>query len=579
MTVKSAAFPASFYVANSMEVFERLAWYGFFTLSSVYMTTPVEQGGVGFSEQQRGALQGIIPFFLYLLPVLTGALADRFGYRRMFLLSFAIMAPAYYLLGQATSFAGFFLALSAVALGAACFKPVVVGTIGHSTNDQNRGLGFGIFYTMVNIGGFIGPLVAGYMRAISWDAVFLMSACWILLNFIPGIFLFKDPPSLEKSQLKLKQVLKQAQDVLGNGRFALLLFPCIVLLMAAGVGWLGYQLAFSLIASWLVINFVWDRLASKQNRSWFKQPIQVSNKPFALYLAILTGFWTIYNQLFYTMPLFIRDFVDTGDLVQLLAWFGQGTVEFFAFVNTEQLTDKLVAIAGLRDMPSWHELQLQLVHLKVRVPEQEIQQGLLLLQQSADLPTSARQLANVWASQYRQINPEYLINLDFAAIVIFQILVSYCCQFFRTILVLVFGVLVSALGWGLAVWADNPQLGGSIVVIVILSIALGEMLTSPKSQEYVASIAPKQQTALYMGYYFVCMALGFLFAGLLSGWSYGSLALEQGKPEWMWAIFVGIGLLTSLGLYVFHRTYLNTGIRAQTAAETMPADPDAEIGN
>ena len=97
---KRSPFMGAFYVANTMEIFERLAWYGFFTLSSLYMTSPTAAGGLGFTDQQRGFLQGMIPFLLYLLPVITGALADRYGYRRMFLLAFAIMAPSYYLLGQ-----------------------------------------------------------------------------------------------------------------------------------------------------------------------------------------------------------------------------------------------------------------------------------------------------------------------------------------------------------------------------------------------------------------------------------------------------------------------------------------------
>jgi dipeptide/tripeptide permease len=102
-------FPKPFYVANLMEIFERFAWYGFFTVSSLYLTTPIAQGGLGFTEQQRGTLQGVVPFFLYLLPVITGALGDRYGYRRMFILSFLIMSPSYFLLGQARSFAGFFV--------------------------------------------------------------------------------------------------------------------------------------------------------------------------------------------------------------------------------------------------------------------------------------------------------------------------------------------------------------------------------------------------------------------------------------------------------------------------------------
>ncbi|WP_102797300.1 MFS transporter [Bowmanella denitrificans] len=549
MTHQPKGFPLAFYVANGMEIFERLAWYGFFALSSVYMTTPAEQGGAGFSEAQRGALQGIIPFFLYLLPVVTGALGDRYGYRRMFLLSFAIMAPGYYLMGQAEGFGSFFLAMLAVACGAACFKPIVVGTIARTTVAANRGLGFGIFYTMVNIGGFLGPLVAGYMRAISWDAVFLMSSLWICLNFLPALFLYREPQQV-RSTNKLSQVLSEAQQVLGNGRFALLLFPAIMLLMAAGVGWLGYQPAFIAIAVWLVINLLWNRLCVPNARHWLAQPIRISNLPFALYLLILTGFWTVYNQLFYTLPLFIRDYVDTGDLLSLLAWLGEDTLAFLAHVDVGALADKLQTLDAALPLEA---LRLQLVHLKVNVPHEVLAGALSQLGQSASPAELAAQIAQDWAGRYRQINPEYLINLDFAAIVLLQILVSYVCRRLHTFKVLVAGIVIMGGGIWLAALNGQFVLGGSLMVVVILSIAMGEMLTSPKSQEYVASIAPKQQSAMYMGYYFVSMALGFLFAGLLSGWGYENLAKQQGRPEWMWGLFALIALVSAMALWIFNR--------------------------
>ena len=97
------------------------------------------------------------------------------------------------------------------------------------------------------------------------------------------------------------------------------------------------------------------------------------------------------------------------------------------------------------------------------------------------------------------------------------------------------------------------QLGGIVMVTVILLIAFGEMLTSPKSQEYVASIAPKGSAAMFMGYYFVSMALGFLFAGFLSGWSYGYLVKTLHSPELMWLLFGSIALATGLGFYFLAR--------------------------
>ena len=58
------SFPRQFWVANTMEIFERMSWYGWFTVMALYVTGSVETGGLGFTTETRGALQGIVPFFL-----------------------------------------------------------------------------------------------------------------------------------------------------------------------------------------------------------------------------------------------------------------------------------------------------------------------------------------------------------------------------------------------------------------------------------------------------------------------------------------------------------------------------------
>jgi MFS family permease len=150
-TVKS--YPSAFWVANTMEIFERMAWYGFYAVSSLYITGPVETGGLGFTSEERGQLQAIVPFFLYLFPVLTGALADRYGYKRMFIIAYVGMIISYFALGQFKTFPTFLAAFMMVAVAAAIFKPVVVGTVARVTNEGNSAMAFGIFYMMVNIGG------------------------------------------------------------------------------------------------------------------------------------------------------------------------------------------------------------------------------------------------------------------------------------------------------------------------------------------------------------------------------------------------------------------------------------------
>lgn len=386
-----------------------------------------------------------------------------------------------------------------------------------------------------------------------------MSSLWILLNFIPVIFFYREPKTLEKSNASIRQVLAEAQQVLGNGRFALAIFPCIFILMAAGASFIDYSTAFILIAAWLVFNLLWQRICSENNSKWYLEKAKVSNKPFALYLLLLTGFWAVYNQLFYTMPLYIRDFVDTRDLVAYISIFGEGAVNFLASVNIELLAEKLqeFIVAGA----SASAVAAELVHLKVLVPIADIEAAISQVAAGAHSGSGlnseeAMILAQQWADSYRQINPEYIINLDFAAIVVCQIAVSLVCARFKTINVLVVGVAIFAIACLVAIIANDIAAGGLAAVLAVLMMAFGEMVTSPKSQEYVASIAPDNQAALYMGYYFVSMALGFLFAGLLSGWGYGEVAKNQNNPALMWVIFAALGLVTSIGLLWFNRYYL-----------------------
>jgi len=554
--MQRSKFPSAFYIANTMEIFERLAWYGFFTVSSLYMTSPKSQGGLGFSDIERGFLQGIIPFMLYLLPVITGALADRYGYKRMFILSFTIMTPSYFLLGQVESFWSFCFVFMAVALGAAIFKPLVVGTVGRVTDDSNRGLGFGIFYTMVNIGGFLGPLIAGYVRVIGWDMVFVMSALWIAVNFIPGIFFFKEPVEVEKSKNKsLATVLHEAQQVLGNGRLALLVIPIIILLMLSAKLELTLTTMLSLIIGWVILNLVWDRIFTHHDATkWYASPIKVGNKAFLSYLLILTGFWTMYLQVFITTPLYIRDFVDTQDAVIWLQQYFPITVDFLAAVNKDLLVEFLNTQLASQQWLSEQGLQTiytELVSLKVMVPQNDILVGFTML---ANQTVTSAELAQQWITKHRQINPEFIINIDFAAIILFQLFISHICKGRSPIPVIVAGTCIIAGSFLIGGLAHGVIMGGAIICSSIFLFAVGEMVASPKSHEYVAALAPKEHTAMYMGYFFVSMALGNLFAGLLSGWSYSYFAKELNSPMMLWGFFAGIGIISG-GMLLLLNSY------------------------
>lgn len=554
---KRSAFPASFFVANTMEIFERLAWYGFFAVSSLYMTSPTIQGGLGFSDTQRGSLQGIVPFFIYLLPAITGALGDRYGYRRMMMLAFAIMTPSYYMLGQVSSYGTFFLAFMGVAIGAGIFKPLITGTVSRSTDDSNRSLGFGIFYMMVNVGGFLGPIVAGYMRDISWDMVFIMAAVWIAINFIPVTFFYKDPTKAdrEKGNAKsLKETLLEMQEVLGNGRFALAVLPILIAYMLPGTELITFDTAITFIIAWAVINIVWNFVAKKNGASWYTSKIKMGNKPFIALILILSGFWMVYMQIFITLPLFIRDYVDSSDLVQLFYAINPSLGEAASFVNVDLLSKAILDLGSRFDpnqADSARQAYLELNNYNVRIPLEQIQ---TLLQTSAVSTNDATVLANEWAEKYRQFKPEYIAAVNFGSIVLLQVLVSAISAKFKTFHVLIAGTLMLAASYlVLASGTSGAILGGAIAVWGLLIFSLGEMMASPKQQEYIASVMPKEKAAMYQGYLYTSSAIGFLFAGDLSGKGYNAWAVESNSPSTFWMLCAVISLVTAFALYLFNR--------------------------
>ncbi|WDE07330.1 MFS transporter [Thalassomonas viridans] len=591
--ITTSAFPPTFYVANTMEIFERLAWYGIYTLLASYIMTPSAQGGLGLGNSERGLIMGVVPFFLYLFPVLSGALADRFGYRKMFLLSFALMTPSYYFLGYATDLASFISIFMLIALGAGIFKPVVIATISRTTDNSNRGLGFGIFYMMVNIGGFLGPLLAPIIQKnYGWQWVFIFSALWIAINFFPALLFYREPERKADNK-PLKQVLLEMQQVLGNTRLALMVVPLLFILVAFYAGLIASGKVTLIIAATLIIlSLLWDLAVAGQQpdktspRPWYRQKMQLGNKAFIVYLLIITGFWTVYLQLFVTLPVYIRDFVDSSDLVNLLHRLSPWLHETLTAVNTEtlaaeisRLTEKLlltgqqgaqITQAGLGEIAS------ALVALDVRVPKEELHHAYMLLSQAEpdELSRLSQEYAQLWAQKYRQMNPATLLSLDFLMIILFQILISRFIDKFKPLPTLIAGTAIIALAMLAGGFAHGVIFGGLLIACSVIVFAVGEMTASPKSQEYVASFAPKDKAAMFMGYYFVSMALGNLFAGLLSGWLYQLVALDMDSPMLMWAIFAALGLITCFALYLF-----NQSLVADIEQQQQQLTPETATGN
>lgn len=593
------SYPRTFWIANVMEIFERMSWYGWFTVMAVYVTGSVATGGLGFSTELRGALQGIVPFFLYLFPVVTGAMADRYGYKRMFIIAYLVMIVSYFLLGQFTSVPTFFMAFMFVAVGAAIFKPVVVGTVAKVTDESNSSTGFGIFYMMVNIGGFAGPIVAGLVRGWGWEYVFIACSTWALINLLIVLILYKEPAwGTEGRSGGMRKVLDNAVEVLGNLRFFITVFVVLFALMFANldVWWFSkftWKACWIFVPIWIVYNIIWDRFMPKgsgdpksetfKGRPFMFRRMHCSNWRFALFLLIMSGFWTSFNQIFYTMPEYIRDFVDTRPAIRAAEKiFGEsdpddpnvGVASAMATINelereeiVREISDLTTTLAETTDPAARREAferaSRTLLLSKVRISPDRLREHLEVV------PADASAIADKLIIEGRQINPEFIVNINAGAIVLFQVLISFMMGRFHRFTTMIVGMVIAAVGIGLSTFAGvggMTGVGGLIWVVAggIFIFSFGEMMASPTSQEYVGRIAPKGKTALYMGYYFVAVALGNLFGGILSGELMQKFTYDMGRPDYMWATFGGIMLFTAFIFLLYDKFALPRG-----AKETM----------
>ncbi|MCX6169820.1 MAG: MFS transporter [Ignavibacteriales bacterium] len=217
------SFSKNFWTVIVMEFFERGSYYGVMSVLSVYLVMSTSEGGLGFSKQSVGVIKSTITPLLYFLPILSGALADRFGYRKTLMFAFAVMSFGYFLTSMATAYSLVFASLIFMVVGAGFFKPVISGTIARSTDKTNSTLAFGIYYWSINLGAFIFPLILiPWLKSMSWSYIFIMAAIgtgWLLiLNF----FVYKEPPKPVNTK-SIPQVLKEAVFVLKDFRFVLMI--------------------------------------------------------------------------------------------------------------------------------------------------------------------------------------------------------------------------------------------------------------------------------------------------------------------------------------------------------------------
>ena len=225
-------FERPFWVANITELFERLSYYAVFVPLARYLNETLN-----FPVARASAMAGLFGGLVWVLAIIGGTIADRLGFRRALSVAYLILSGSYFLLGSlgAPWLAPIrnhmplgllvTLVLMLPALGIAMVKPSVVGTTARASKENVRSIGYSIYYTLVNIGGFFGPLMASWVhRHMSVENVFRMAALIVFLMFFAVVIFFKEPKRAgEKQAMSFQEVAENFGTVISNPRFMLFL--------------------------------------------------------------------------------------------------------------------------------------------------------------------------------------------------------------------------------------------------------------------------------------------------------------------------------------------------------------------
>lgn len=259
-------FTRAFWVSNTVELFERMAYYAVFIVLTIYLSSIL-----GFNDFEASIISGLFSGGLYLLPILTGAYADKIGFRKSMITAFTLLTIAYLGLGalptflessglvtygSTTQFNGLpqsserwiiVPVLVTLMIGGSFIKSIISGSVAKETTEATRARGYSIFYMMVNIGAFTGKTVIDPLRDQIGDQAY------IYINYFAGAMTF--------IALLAVILLYKSAETAGEGKS----------MADIGRGFLR------IITNWRLL----------------------------ILILIVTGFWMVQQQLYATMPKYV----------------------------------------------------------------------------------------------------------------------------------------------------------------------------------------------------------------------------------------------------------------------------------
>src|SRR2546422_6326964 len=174
------------------EMWERFSYYGMRAFLILYMTASTTAGGLGFDVAHAGSVYGTYTGSIWAATIGGGLVADRLlGAYRSVLIGGIIIALGHFTLAF-KSLPFFYSGLALIVLGTGLLKPDATTMLRslYGAQDARRDAGFSIFYMGINLGAFVGPLIAGALaQRVDWHLGFASAGVGMtpgLVRYAPG---------------------------------------------------------------------------------------------------------------------------------------------------------------------------------------------------------------------------------------------------------------------------------------------------------------------------------------------------------------------------------------------------------
>ena len=515
------------------ELWERFSYYGMRALLVLFMTAEAvgNNPGLGLSVGEATAIYGLYTFFVYMLSLPGGWIADNiWGQRKAVFIGGIIIAMGHFSMAVPTT-TFFFIGLALIVIGTGLLKPNVSSMVGdlYPEGGAKRDAGFSIFYMGINFGAILGPLLCGLLgEGYNWHYGFTLAGFGMVLGLISyqiggkyigtagDLKVDVDPETLAKRS----KIFYTVVSIIG-ALIVLLGFlvssGAIELALESLAGNLGLVAVVITVAFFGYIIFFGGHTGEEKKRLGV-----------IFWLFILAAiFWSGFEQAGSSLNIF------TAELVNRSA----GPSVFLGGIGALMLTALLAIPLGYYTYKTWVREDIWSV-AKIAVVFTSI--GLLGL-----VYWMLSQVGKGWeipASTLQLINPSFIVI--FAPIFGFMWTwlasknanPSIPMKFALGLLGLSAGFFV--LAWGSANASNTNLVSPAWLIVMYFLHTVGELCLSPVGLSSMTKLAPKSRVSQMMGIWFVAAALGNLIAGLVAG------QLENLAPASLFqavALFVGGG--------------------------------------